>query len=122
MRRRIALGFLCLLGLDVTAQLGFKAAAMGALPAAADVAWLLRVLAQPTFWLALLGYLGAFATWMGLLRHAPLGPAFAASHLEVVLVIPFAMALFGEAVGWTQLAGALAILAGIVCLAREEHS
>ncbi len=44
-------------------------------------------LSQPWVYGAVLGYVGAFFTWMSLLRHAPIGPAFAASHLEVIGVL-----------------------------------
>lgn len=120
MRKGIAIGFLCLLGFDVLAQLSFKGAAVTALPMSADVDWILRILQEPRLYLAILGYLGAFVTWMSLLKHAPIGPAFAASHLEVVAVMPMAAWLFDESIGWQQMAGAAAILAGILCLALEE--
>ncbi|BAI74576.1 hypothetical protein AZL_a10450 (plasmid) [Azospirillum sp. B510] len=120
MRREITIGFLCLLGFDVMGQLSFKAAALAALPMSPDTGWILRVLAEPVLYLAFLGYLGAFVTWMSLLKHAPIGPAFAASHLEVVAVMPLAALLFQETIGWPQIVGAIAILAGILCLAMEE--
>ncbi|PZW49193.1 EamA-like transporter family protein [Humitalea rosea] len=120
MRRGIVFGFLLLLGFDIAAQLGFKYAALAAEPLAADAAWLLRVAAHPPIYVAMLGYVGAFFTWMALLRHAPIGPAFAASHLEVVAIMPIAMLLFGEEFSWVRLCGALAILGGILCLAADE--
>ena len=120
MRRFYLLGFLLLLSFDALAQISFKYAAMGALPVTADLAWLGRVLAQPWVYVALCGYLGAFFTWMALLRHAPIGPAFAASHLEVLVVMVLAVPLFGEHLGWAQILGGTAILAGIVCLALSE--
>lgn len=120
MRRGVLIGFACLLGFDIAAQVGFKFAAMAALPVSPDLGWMLRVLEHPGVYLALLGYVGAFFTWMSLLKHAPIGPAFAASHLEVVAVMPFAVLLFGEAVTWPQLVGAVAIVGGILCLALDE--
>lgn len=120
MRRGLVIGFLCLLGFDIMAQLGFKYAALAALPVSPDAGWLLRVLGQPAVFLALLGYVGAFFTWMSLLKHAPIGPAFAASHLEVVVILPFAAVLFGERIGAWQMLGALGILSGILCLALDE--
>lgn len=120
MRRLIAIGFLFLLAFDTMAQVGFKLAAEAALPVAADLDWLLRLVAQPGVYMAVAGYLGAFVTWMSLLKHAPIGPAFAASHLEVVAVMPFAVLLFGESLHPNQLMGAAVILAGIVCLAMDE--
>ncbi len=121
MRKGVAIGFVFLLGFDVMAQVGFKLAADSALPMDGDVGWLLRLLAHPGLYMAVAGYLGAFVTWMSLLRHAPIGPAFAASHLEVVAVMPFAVLLFGERLDWPQLLGAVAIVAGILCLALEEE-
>ena len=68
----------------------------------------------------MIGYLGAFVTWMSLLKHAPIGPAFAASHLEVVSVMLLSWWMFAEPVTPTQILGAVAIVAGIVCLAVAE--
>lgn len=121
MGRGSIIGFACLLGFDVLAQLGFKLAGDAALPVEADIGWLLRLLVQPGVYMAVTGYLGAFVIWLSLLKHAPIGPAFAASHLEVVVVMPFAMVLFHEAVQGPQLLGAVAILTGILCLALDGH-
>lgn len=120
MRRLYVVGFLSLLCFDVLAQISFKYTATHALPVTGDVDWLIRIFSQPWVYTALLGYAGAFFTWLTLLKHAPIGPAFAASHLEVVVVIPLAMVLFDEQVGWPQVIGAAAILGGIVCLAFSE--
>lgn len=120
MRRLYVIGFLCLLGFDILAQLGFKYAALGALPVSADIAWLGRIFSRPWVYVAIAGYIGAFFTWLTLLKHAPIGPAFAASHLEVVAIMPLAIVLFGDSIGWSQFVGAVAILAGIACLARSE--
>ena len=69
---------------------------------------------------AIIGYLGAFIIWMTLLRHAPVGPAFAASHLEVVGVMVISAPLFGEALSISQILGAMVVVAGVVCLAQDE--
>ena len=68
----------------------------------------------------MIGYVGAFFTWMTLLKHAPIGPAFAASHLEVVSVMLLSVWLFNEHLTLGRVLGALAILAGIVCLGFAE--
>jgi len=119
-RRFYVAGFLVLVAFDTLAQLSFKMAGEQALPLAFDSAWLARVFGQPWIYGAFAGYIGAFFTWMRLLRHAPIGPAFAASHLEVVAVMALSHALLGEHIGWPQVAGALSILAGIICLAFGE--
>ena len=76
-----------------------------ALPVEANTAWLLRVLSQPWVYGAVLGYIGAFFTWMSLLRHAPIGPAFAASHLEVIGVLLLSAWLLKEPLTLHHLVG-----------------
>ncbi len=105
---------------DTLAQLCFKYAGDAALPVEANTAWLLRVLSQPWVYGAILGYVGAFFTWMSLLRHAPIGPAFAASHLEVISVLLLSAWLLNEPLTLHHLLGAVLIVAGIVCLGRAE--
>lgn len=120
MKRFYALGFFALVAFDTLAQISFKLAGEHALPLEFSVDWLARVFGHPWIYGAFVGYLGAFFTWMTLLEHAPIGPAFAASHLEVVTVLLLSAFLFAEPIGWPQVAGAALILAGIACLARSE--
>jgi drug/metabolite transporter (DMT)-like permease len=121
MRRFYLFGFALLMAFDTLTQISFKLAGNHALPVQADLAWLLRVFGEPWVYGAVLGYLGAFFTWMSLLKHAPIGPAFAASHLEVVSVMLLSVWLFHEPLTATKLLGAAAILAGIVCLGLAER-
>ncbi|MEO7072608.1 MAG: EamA family transporter [Rhodanobacter sp.] len=120
MRRFYLFGFLLLMAFDTLAQISFKYAGTRALPVAASVGWLLRVFGQPWIYGALVGYVGAFFTWMALLKHAPIGPAFAASHLELVSVMLLSIWLFGEHLNAARVLGAVAIIAGIVCLGLAE--
>lgn len=113
-------GFLVLVCFDSLAQVCFKLTANHAMPPAADVAWLLRVFSSPWAYAAIACYIGAFVTWMTLLQHAPIGPAFAASHLEVISVMALSVVLFNEHIGTPQLIGSTLIIAGIVCLAFSE--
>jgi drug/metabolite transporter (DMT)-like permease len=114
------IGFAALIVFDTFSQICFKMAALQAEPFLIEVAWLIRVLETPWVYGAIIGYLGAFMTWMTLLRHAPVGPAFAASHLEVVGVIVISVPLFGEMLTISQMFGAILIVAGVVCLAQGE--
>ena len=57
---------------------------------------------------------------MSLLKRAPIGPAFAASHLEIISVLALSHYLFNEEIGWSQIVGCLFIIAGIICLALSE--
>ena len=120
MKRFYIIGFLVLMAFDTLAQLSFKMAGESALPLEFSPAWLVRVFGQPWIYGAFVGYIGAFFTWMSLLKHAPIGPAFAASHLEIISVLALSYWLFNEPIGWPQIIGCLFIVAGIKCLAVSE--
>lgn len=120
MRRFYLIGFLVLVGFDTFAQVCFKLTANAAMPPEASLVWLVRVMSSPWVYCAIACYIGAFVTWMTLLEHAPIGPAFAASHLEVISVMALSVVLFHEKVGAPQLLGSALIIAGIVCLALSE--
>ena len=114
------IGFTLLMGFDTIGAISFKLAGMHALPVEANSAWLLRLFGQPWVYGAVVGYIGAFFTWMTLLKHAPIGPAFAASHLEVISVMVVSTWLFHEALTLPRVLGAVAILGGIICLGFAE--
>ncbi|WP_312529246.1 EamA family transporter [Comamonas sp.] len=120
MKRFYLVGFLVLMAFDTLAQLSFKKAGDAALPLEFSPSWLWRVFAQPWIYGALIGYIGAFLTWMHLLRRAPVGPAFAASHLEIISVLVLSHYLFQETIGLPQILGCMFIVAGIACLALSE--
>ncbi len=116
-RRGLLAGFLLLLVFNTAAQLALKAASTGALPLQANVAWVSRLLHQRSLYVAIACFVSGFLAWMALLRHAPIGPAFAVSNLDIVTVLLASHWLFGESVGaWRLLGGAL-IVAGVGCLA-----
>lgn len=121
MKRFYLVGFLLLMAFDALAQISFKYAGAHALPLEFSAVWLARVFGHPWIYGAFVGYIGSFFVWMTLLKHAPIGPAFAASHMEIVAVLLLSHWLFGERIGGAQIAGALCILAGIVCLACSEE-
>jgi drug/metabolite transporter (DMT)-like permease len=117
MRRFYLIGFLVLLALDTLAQIGFKLAAVAAAPPQFEVAWLGRIATERWIYLAVAGYLGAFVTWMTLLRYAPIGPAFAATHLDIVTVLIVSGMWLGETLSPSQAVGAILILTGVIVLA-----
>lgn len=80
MRKFYLIGFALLLLFDTIGQCSFKLTANHAQPLMANMEWIIRVFTQPWVYIAVLGYIGAFFTWMILLKKAPVGPAFAASH------------------------------------------
>ena len=120
MKRFYLFGFLLLMAFDTLSQISFKYAGDSALPVQASIGWLLRVFSQPWVYGAVVGYVGAFFTWMALLKHAPIGPAFAASHLEVVSVMLLSIWLFNEQLTLPRVLGAIAIVAGLVFLGLAE--
>ena len=116
-RRALLVGFVLLVLCNSAAQLALKSASVGALPLQFSAAWLSRLLHQRAFYGAILGFVSGFLVWMALLRHAPIGPAFAASNLDIVTVLLASHWLLGEHVGDWQVAGAVLIVAGVGCLA-----
>jgi drug/metabolite transporter (DMT)-like permease len=115
-RRFYTIGFAVLIAFDTLTQVSFKLTTIHTGEFTPRVAWLVGVFGQPWIWGAIVGYAGAFITWMTLLKHAPVGPAFAASHLEVVTVLIVSVLAFGEHLSLLQGAGAFCILLGIACL------
>jgi drug/metabolite transporter (DMT)-like permease len=120
MKRFYIIGFLALMSFDTLAQLSFKQASLAALPVEADTAWLFRLFSRVWIYGAVAGYVGAFITWMTLLKYAPVGPSFAASHLELVSVALLSAWIFGEELNACKIAGGLLILLGVLCLAEED--
>ena len=111
-----AIGFAALLLLDTWTQVSFKLATRHTGEFSWTATWLEAAARTPWIYGAMAGYLGAFLMWMTLLKHAPIGPAFAASHLEVVTVLIISIPLFGERLAPLQAVGAVCIIAGIVLL------
>ena len=93
MKRFYIIGFLILMSFDTLSQISFKYASTQALPLELSPDWLMRLFLNPWLYGAIAGYLGAFVTWMTLLRYAPVGPSFAASHLELISVTLFSAAI-----------------------------
>jgi multidrug transporter EmrE-like cation transporter len=118
-RRAILLGFLLLLTFDTAGQVGIKFAGER-IGAGQDAGWLVRMIDEPLIYAVLLCYTGAFATYISLLKYAPVGPAYAAAHGHIVTVSAISILFLGERLSLLQGLGALAILAGIAILAITE--
>lgn len=120
MRRFYALGFLVLITFDTGGQIAFKIAADATAPAELSLAWLLRLATEPWIYVTACGFLGSFVTWMTLLSNAPVGPAFAASHMEIVAVLLVSVTILGETLTGRQVVGAILIIAGVALLGWYE--
>lgn len=114
------IAFTALAVFDTATQVSFKLSAHRTGPFTLDASWFKAAALSPWIYVAIAGYLCAFVTWMTLLKHAPVGPSFAASHIEVVTVLAISVPLFGERLSPPQLAGAACIVLGIVLLSLSE--
>ena len=121
MKKFYIIGFFILLCFDTFSQTSFKIAAVHTSPPSFDLPWIWRLLTEQWIYFAVLSYLGAFVTYMTLLEHAPVGPAFAASHLEIVTVLMVSVAFLGEKLSWMQVVGSVLIMAGIYLLGTEKE-
>jgi drug/metabolite transporter (DMT)-like permease len=122
MKAKFFLGFAGLMGFTVLCQVASKLAADKLGMANFDLAWLARALREPLFLLVLLGYVGAFFTYLGLLKGAAVGPVFAATHLSIVAVLLVSLLFLGESLTLLQAAGCLLILGGVVILGLTEKA
>ncbi|WP_392563043.1 EamA family transporter [Orbus sturtevantii] len=120
MKRFYIIGFACLLLFDTLGQTGFKFSALNAKPLDYSLEWVVRILSNKWIYLTTLSYIGAFFTWMVLLKKAPVGPAFAASRLQIVSVMLVSIFIFNEPLTLTRALGAVVIISGIIFLAIAE--
>lgn len=114
------IGFTVLLMFDTIAQCSFKLAAEHAQPLSMSIEWIVRVFSGHWIYVSIAGYIFTFFTWMTLLKKAPVGPAFAASHFEVVTVMIASVWLFNEPITLFKLIGTILIVSGILFLALAE--
>lgn len=123
MRKRYfyLIGFSVLMLFDTLTQVSFKLATINAGEFMPKFEWVIVVLHTPWIYGAVAGYIGSFVAWMTLLKHAPVGPAFAASHFAIVFVLVISVLYFGEHLSATQVTGALSIVLGIVFLSLSEN-
>jgi drug/metabolite transporter (DMT)-like permease len=121
-RSTIILGFALLIAVDTFVQIGFKFAGENTLPVTLDLPWLERVTREPWLLGVMVGYGAAFLIYMTIIRSAPIGPAFAASHLEIVTVTLFSVLFLGDRLSPWQAVGCCAIVCGVAILAATEDT
>ncbi len=120
MSGRFLLGFFALVIFDTMGQVGFKITGQATGVVEFDLDWARLVLAQPAFYVIVSAYILAFFTYMSLMKQAPVGPLFAAAHLELVTVTVLSWMWFGERFSLIQIAGCLCIIGGVVMLGVTE--
>ena len=114
-------GFVALLAFDTLGQISFKLAAEQTSPVEPTLDFFGRLTEEPWVLAVLVAYGGAFLTYMTLMKKAPIGPLFAASHLEIVSVAVISVYLFGERLSAIQILGSATILVGVLILALAER-
>ncbi len=121
MKKFFFIGFGVLMTFDTLAQICFKYTANNALPFEMSTDWIIRLFLHPWIYGSIIGYIGTYFTWLTLLKRLSIGASFAASHMEVVSVMLVSVWIFDEPLTLPKLAGAILILAGIMCLAFAEE-
>ena len=79
-----------------------------------------RAITTPWLWSAIGCYVGAFLSWITILRKSTLSAAFATSAIVFVAVMVSSWLIFGEKVGAMQIVGSCVILIGILMLGADE--
>ena len=122
MRKAVLFGFLLLLAIDTTQQMIVKLVgnAVGSPDLDNLQPWFDKLLAEPLLLGIVACYIGGFFTYTSLLKHAPVGPAYAAVHGHVVTVLIISIVFFGEQLTVLQGLGCASIIAGIVILGVTE--
>lgn len=120
MQKFYLIGFGLLLLFDTVAQCSFKVTAIHAAPLEFNIDWFVRVFTNKWVYVSILGYILTFFTWITLLKKVPVGPAFAASHLEIITVMIMSVLLFNDHITLGKFLGAILIVSGILFLASAE--
>jgi drug/metabolite transporter (DMT)-like permease len=118
-RSALILGFLMLLMFDTLGQVGFKMVALHTSPVEISLSFALRLVAEPWVAAVIIAYLGAFLTYMSLMRNLAIGPLFAATHLDIVTIAFIGVIFFRETLAPLQLLGCFAILLGLAVLSKS---
>ncbi len=121
MKRLVIIGFLGLLGIDTAQQILAKFAGDAIGQFDFSLAWLQRLAHEHLLYVLLGLYVAAFLVYSWLLRHAPVGPSYAALHGHVVTTFLFSTFVLGERLTLLQLSGCALIVAGVVVLAVTEE-
>jgi drug/metabolite transporter (DMT)-like permease len=112
--------WLLLLGFETVCQISLKKAGLDVGAFDFSRAAFARALAEPWLWSAIGCYVGAFLSWITILRKSTLSAAFATSAIVFVAVMAASWVVFGEHVGVLQIAGSSIILIGILMLGADE--
>jgi multidrug transporter EmrE-like cation transporter len=113
--------------LNAAAQLLLKAATRHSGELVADsgkVSWVavMHLLGAVPLWVGLACYAVSVVVWLGALSRVPVSVAYPMLSIGYVVNAFAASLLFGEALSVGKLAGIAMICAGVITLARLQHS
>ena len=114
------IAWLLLLGCETVCQVSLKKAGLDVGAFDFSRTAFARALAEPWLWSAIGCYIGAFLSWITILRKSTLSAAFATSAIVFVAVMAASWWVFGEHVGVMQVLGSSIILVGILMLGADE--
>lgn len=112
--------WLALLATDTITQIALKLGSGALNGVDFGVDWVTVAVASPWTWAAALSYLGAFVTWMMILRSTPLSMAFPLSAMAYPAVVAASWLLLGETVDALRWCGVAFIVAGVVLIGGES--
>ena len=121
-RTGIWIAWLLLLGCETVCQISLKKAGLDVGAFDFSRGAFARALAEPWLWTAIGCYVGAFLSWITILRKSTLSAAFATSAIVFVAVMAASWVVFGEKVGVLQIAGSSIILLGILMFGADEKA
>jgi multidrug transporter EmrE-like cation transporter len=113
--------------LNASAQLLLKAATRHSGELVADsgrISWssVMHLLGAVPLWFGLACYVISLIVWLGALSRVPVSLAYPMLSIGYVINAFAAALLFGEALSIGKLAGIAMICAGVITLARQQHS
>jgi multidrug transporter EmrE-like cation transporter len=113
--------------LNASAQLLLKAATRHSGELVADsgrISWVavMQLLGAVPLWVGLACYGVSVVVWLGALSRVPVSVAYPMLSIGYVVNAFAAAVLFGEALSLGKLAGIAMICAGVITLARLQHS
>lgn len=117
---RFLAAFLLLLVFDALAQVGFKMLALQGAPLDFTLGTLARMASGPWPVIVVTCFVGAFVVYTQLIQEAAVGPLFAASHLDIVVVALVSLVVFDESFTPVQVAGCAVIALGALLLGWSE--
>lgn len=111
------IAFTTLAAIDAFTQVSFKLAARTTGEFVPSLQFVALAAHVPWLYAAVAGYVASFFAWMMVLERTPVGAAFAASHIEIVVILVLSVVLFGEHLDAPKMIGALFIMSGVAVLA-----